>query len=109
MVGHYLELLLIILNEKYFNYLLKLKNTNKITDFDDDCNKEGFNFYVYASDDEMKIIDKDIQKFFNLVKSETENLTTIDENGNLRIFQTPEELVMAFCDFRILKCGEALQ
>lgn len=95
--------------EKYFNFLLKLKNTNKITDFDDDCNKEGFNFYVYASDDEMKVIDKDIQKFFNLVKSETENLTTIDENGNLRIFQSPEELVMAFCNFRILKCNEALQ
>lgn len=95
--------------EKYFNYLLKLKNTNKITDFDDDCNKEGFNFYVYASDDEMKVIDKDIQKFFNLVKSETENLTTIDETGELRIFQSPEELVIAFCDFRIRKCGEALQ
>ncbi len=108
-VYHISELPLGYDREKYFNLLVKLKNTNKITDFDDDCNKEGFNFYVYASDDEMKAIDIEPIKFFGLIKSETENLTTIDENGNLKIFQNPEELVKSFCDYRILKCGESLQ
>lgn len=95
--------------EKYFNYLVKLKTANKIVDFEDDCNKDGFNFFVLVADDQVKKVDQDVMKFFGLVKSETENLTTIDENGQLRIFNNPNDLIKDFCDYRIRKCEESLQ
>lgn len=95
--------------EKYYNYLLKLKNTNKINDFDDDCNKDGFRFIVYTAPEQNKAIDKDVNKFFGLMKTETENLTTIDENGQLRIFTDVNDLIKDFCNFRLQKTKDALQ
>lgn len=95
--------------EKYFNYLVKLKNTGKIVSFDDDCNKTGFNFYVQVTDADFKKIDADPIKYFALTKSETENLTTIDENGELFVFNNVNEVIQKFCDYRIKKCDESLK
>ena len=95
--------------EKYFNYLLKLQNANKISSFDDECDKEGFKFLVYTEPDQRKAIDKDMMKFFGLIKTETENLSTIDENGKLRIFTNVQDLIKDFCNFRLQKTKESLQ
>lgn len=94
--------------EKYFSFLLKLKEAGKISDFDDDCNKDGFKFIVYTTPDQNKSIEKDRIKFFGLIKTETENLSTIDENGELRIFSGVNDLIAAFCNFRLQKSKESL-
>lgn len=93
--------------EKYYNILLKLKNTNKIIDFDEKCDKNGFNFDIFVDDAIDKKID-DPLKYFKLKDIETENLTTIDENGNLRIFNNVNELIADFCEYRIKKSQEML-
>jgi len=95
--------------EKYFNILLRLKNANKINDFDDECNKNGFRFVVYTSPEQNKAIDKDITKFFGLMKTETENISTVDEHGKLRIFTSVEDLVKDFCNYRLQKTKDSLQ
>lgn len=95
--------------EKYFNYLLKLQNANKISSFDDECDKEGFKFLVYTEPDQRKAIDKDMMKFFGLIKTETENLSTVDEHGKLRIFANVQDLIKDFCNFRLQKTKESLQ
>ena len=94
--------------EKYFNNLLKLKLKNKISDFEDACDKSGFKFMVVADVEQMKAIDKDPIAFFGLAKSETENLTTIDENGELRVFANTNDLIRDFCEYRIMKCNQSL-
>mgnify|MGYP005612364009 FL=1 len=93
--------------EKYYNVLLKLKTTEKITDFDEKCDKNGFNFEVYVDEAIDKKID-DPLKYFKLRSMETENLTTIDENGNLKIFNSVEDVIKAFCDYRVIKSKEML-
>ena len=95
--------------EKYFNYLLKLQNANKISSFDDECDKEGSKFLVYTEPDQRKAIDKDMMKFFGLIKTETENLSTVDEHGKLRIFANVQDLIKDFCNFRLQKTKESLQ
>lgn len=93
--------------EKYYNILLKLKNTNKIIDFDEKCDKNGFNFIVYVDESiDFKIVD--IIKYLKLRDIETENLTTIDENNNLVIFKSINEVIEKFCDYRIIKSKEML-
>jgi DNA topoisomerase-2 len=48
------------------------------------------------------LIKKDkLEQTLKLNEKETENLTTIDETGKLRIFQTPEEIVTYFVDIRL--------
>lgn len=42
-----------------------------------------------------------LESTLSLVKKMTENLTTIDENGNLKIFDTPNEIVDYFVNFRL--------
>lgn len=93
--------------EKYYNVLLKLKNTNKIIDFDEKCDKSGFNFIVYVDESIDSKID-DIVKYLKLRDIETENLTTIDENNNLVIFKSINVLIEKFCDYRIIKSKEML-
>lgn len=95
--------------EKYYNFLLKLKNTNKIVDFDDDCDKDGFRFIIYTNEDQNKVIEKDSMKFFGLIKAETENISTIDEFGQLRLFANVNDLIKDFCNYRLQKTKDALQ
>lgn len=93
--------------EKYFTKLNQLLEKKMILDFEENC-KEGFDFTVYVSDEQANVIDKDVIKFFSLIKYETENLTTLDEHGKLKVFNSVEELIQTFCDYRLKKIEEWL-
>lgn len=48
------------------------------------------------------LIQKDrLSDVLKLQEQETENLTTLDENGQLKVFQSAEELVLYFVDLRL--------
>ena len=91
---------------KYYNVLIDLRDKGIINDFDDDCNSEGFRFIIYVSDEQSKKIDKDVYKTFKLINYETQNLTTIDENGQLIIFEETKELIERFVQYRLQKTRE---
>lgn len=91
---------------KYYNILIDLRDKGVFNDFDDECNSEGFRFIIYASDEQSKKIDKDIYKTFKLINYETQNLTTIDENGQLIIFNSTQELIERFVNYRLRKTRE---
>ena len=89
---------------KYFIKLSDLIEKKLILDFEENVGTgTSFDFTIYANEEQAIQIDKDVMKFFGLIKYETENLTTLDEYGKLRIFKSPEELVAAFCDYRLKK------
>lgn len=87
--------------EKYENHLEKLCDSKDIVSYDDNC-KDDINYTIkftrasLASLDDEKII-----KLLKLEESSTEIFSTLDENGKLKIFETCEEIVEYFVNFRL--------
>ncbi len=104
---HITELPINVSREKYFNKLNDLIERKVILDFEENC-KDVFDFKVFANEEQAANIDKDVLKSLYLIESETENLTTLDENGKLKVFNSVEELIQTFCDYRLKKIGEWL-
>lgn len=95
--------------EKYVEFLNGLVDDGKIKDYDDNCSKAGFGFTVKVSGDHRTKIDTDPIKYFKLEKSHSENLTTLDEHGKLKIFGSVAELVHHFVKYRQTKFQEKLE
>lgn len=93
--------------QKYFEVLDDLLTKNKISDFQDYCNENGFQFIVKANKEQLENITEPYS-FFKLEKSITENYTAIDENGNLIIFKDKDEIIRRFVKFRLGKIQEQL-
>lgn len=87
--------------EGYVEVLDKLEEKGDIVSYDDLCDKTGFRFEVKlkqntsANWDDQKII-----AAFKLSKPFTENLTVIDQNGKLKEYLDPRNIVKDFCDYR---------
>lgn len=94
--------------ESYVSFLNDLCDEGKIRDFEDYCDESGFNFLVKISKDQDQKISPDPIAFFKLSKSFTENLTTLDENGKLKIFSSVEDLISYFVQYRISKSQEKI-
>ncbi len=95
--------------ESYFSVLEELVNKDKIQDFSDCCNDTGFSFLITFSHENFQEASKDFEKYLKLVKIHSENYTTLDENGNLMIFQNVGEIIKYFCDFRVVKIKEKVE
>lgn len=92
--------------EKYIQHLYKLQDEGIISSHKDRCSKKGFHFSCtlkrdvankYSSDNESLI------KKFKLRKKLNENITVIDQNESLRIYDSAEQLLKDFVDFRLGK------
>jgi DNA gyrase/topoisomerase IV subunit A len=92
--------------EKYIEVLEKLKDENKIINYQDDC-ASHFHFIIKLKNS-SQWTDEIIKKEFQLQKSLTENLTVIDQYNQLKIFNNAIELIKEFCDFRLKKYTERL-
>ena len=89
--------------------LIELCDSGKINDFDDDCNDAGFDFKIKVSKAQKEeILKQGALKVFKLETQVTENLTTVDHTGKLRIFKSADEIVKYFVDYRITKFEESI-
>jgi len=71
----------------------KLEETGKIKSYEDLCDPKTDKFHVIIKhSDFSKLSDDEILKTFKQVTTITENLTTIDKNNRVIVFETPEEL-----------------
>lgn len=95
--------------EKYVSILDKLEEDNKIVSYEDSCDESGFNFTVKVTREQKKKAEEDPHAYFKLVKKHSENLTTLDENGKLKVFDDVHELVCYFYDYRVKKAGEFVE
>ena len=87
--------------EKYIKILDKLQDDSQIVRYSEPKSKnKGFNFKITLSN-KTKTDDISIEKMFKLRKSLNENLTVIDEDGNLKIFDKAIDIIKHFCDFRL--------
>lgn len=94
--------------EQVFNLLTKLMDDGKISDFDDNCDANGFSFTVKVDSACDAKATKDPISYFKLEKAFTENYTTLDENGKLRLFDTKADIVNAFVEYRIGKVKQKI-
>ena len=86
--------------EKYVDILNKLEDEDKIVSYVEKSDKNGFRFDVKLKQANMNWDDEKILKEFKLQITETENLTAIDQNGNLRVYNDVKDLIIDFCDYR---------
>ena len=88
--------------EKYEAHLDKLQEKGVITSYEDDSSDKVSYTLKFQRVKLKSLIDrKKLISTLKLEERQTENITTLDENGDLKIFETVEELLAYFVDFRL--------
>ena len=91
--------------ESYVQVLNKLEETGKIVSYTDKCDKTGFKFDVTLKRGK-KMKDQQIVRLFKLKKKINENITVIDHEGKLKVYDSPIDIIKEFCDYRLGKYEE---
>ena len=91
--------------ESYVQILDKLEDIGKIVSYTDKCDKTGFKFDVTLKRGK-KMKDHQIVSLFKLKKKINENITVIDHEGKLKVYDSPIQIIKDFCDYRIGKYEE---
>lgn len=96
--------------ETYIEFLNDLCDDGRIRDYDDECSERGFQFRIkVAASQKPEIEKKDIMKFFKLEKLHSENFTTLDVDGKLKVFQSVAELIHYFVTVRTKYFGDKIE
>lgn len=94
-VGTYLD--------SYKAVLDKLVDSGFIKDYEDGSTEEGFDFKVSCPRTTTVLSEEDLLQKFKLISRDTENFTVWNPDGVLQKFETPEEIVKTFVEWRIGK------
>jgi len=88
--------------EKYEEHLNKLIEARVLVSYEDNSSDKIHYILKFQRQVLADLISKDrLEQTLKLNERETENLTTIDETGKLRIFTTPEQIVEYFVNYRL--------
>lgn len=88
--------------EKYEEILDKLVESKSIVGYDDNC-KDNIDYTIKMTRSDLSKLDDDsIIRLLKLEESQTEIYTTLDEFGKLKIFESVEEIIKYFVDFRLV-------
>lgn len=88
--------------EKYDDILDKLDEDKIIVSYENNC-KDDVNYTIkFKRSDLSKIDDESLFKLLKLEENSTEIYTTLDEFGKLKIFETTNEIIKYFIDFRLI-------
>lgn len=87
--------------EKYEDHLEKLCDDKQIVSYEDNC-KDNIDYTLkFTRTDLANLDDEKLIKLLKLEESSTEIFSTLDENGKLKIFESCEEIVEYFVNFRL--------
>ena len=88
--------------EKYEEYLDSLVEKKVIADYENNSSSGVDYLLKFTRTDLKSIIDgRKLEGILKVNASETENLTTLDEHGHLKIFDRVEDLVRYFVSYRL--------
>jgi len=88
--------------EKYDKFLTSLIAKRKISSYEDNCsNSISYTIKMTRSDLATELKRDNLIKFLKLEESMSENFTTLDEHGKLKIFKTASDIVEYFVNFRL--------
>ena len=88
--------------EKFDQLLIDLESTRKIISYENNS-KSNIEYTIKFRREDLKaLIDSNkLYKLFKLEERQTENFTTLDETGKLKIFNSPSEIIEYFVKFRL--------
>lgn len=88
--------------EKFDQLLIDLESTRKIISYENNS-KSNIEYTIkFRREDLKSLIDTNrLYKLFKLEERQTENFTTLDETGKLRLFNSPSEIIEYFVKFRL--------
>lgn len=87
--------------ERYEIILDDLVEKKIILSYEDNC-KDNVDYVIKFTREFLSKLDDDkIYKLLKLEESQTEIFTTLDENGKLKIFESPSEMISYFVKFRL--------
>lgn len=87
--------------EKYEEILDKLVENKLISGYDDNC-KDNIDYTIKMTRSDLSTMtDDELIKLLKLDESQTEIYTSLDEFGKLKIFESSEEVIKYFVDFRL--------
>jgi DNA topoisomerase-2 len=87
--------------ESYVKILDKLEDDGHIVSYEDQCDKNGFQFEIKLKQSiAAKLDDAKLVNMFKLAKNMSENITVIDFDGKLREYTDERDLIKDFCDYR---------
>jgi DNA topoisomerase-2 len=88
--------------EKYENYLDGLVENKTILSYEDKSSGDIHYVVKMTKENLAKMIEKNtLRKIFKIDETITENINTLDENGELKYFETEVEVVKYFVEYRL--------
>ena len=88
--------------EKYENILNRLEEEGIISSYEDfSSGKVNYQIKFTRQSLDEYIKKQKLNAVLKLISKETENFTTLDEYGNLKIFNSAEEIIKYFVNFRL--------
>lgn len=91
--------------ESYVTLLDKLEMESKIVSYVDRCDKSGFNFDITLKRSKSMSTTQIITTF-KLKKKLNQNLTVINQDNKLKVYDNTIDIIKDFCDYRITKYTE---
>jgi len=87
--------------ERYEQLLDNMCDNKFIVSYTDNC-KDNIDYEIKLKRERLSTLKHErLMKKLRLEESETENFTTLDEHGKLKIFDCAEDIVKYFVDFRL--------
>jgi DNA gyrase/topoisomerase IV subunit A len=88
--------------EKFDSHLISLEETRRLTGYDNNC-KANVNYVLKFRREDLKSLqDSDrLDRFLKMEEKQSENFTVLDENGNLKIFESATQIIQYFVKFRL--------
>lgn len=88
--------------EKFDSHLISLEETRRLTSYDNNC-KANVNYVLKFRREDLKSLqDSDrLDRFLKMEEKQSENFTVLDENGNLKIFESATQIIQYFVKFRL--------
>jgi len=96
-------------DDNYESNLKKMIDKEIIRDFVNSSDEEGFDFLITAPRATTSRPKDELLKLFKLISRETENLTLWDTKGELKRFNSVEEIIEEFVDWRLLRYEDRRQ
>jgi DNA topoisomerase-2 len=88
--------------EKYEKHLVDSEDSKKIASFDDNSKLNiDYTIKFKRADLDKLIINDRLNRFLKLEEKQSENLTMLDENGKLKIFNKVKDVISYFVKFRL--------
>jgi len=99
---HVTELPPSVTYEKYDRYLISKEDSKEIAGYDDNS-KSNIDYTLKFRRADLERLQKSdrLKKFLKIEEKQSENLTVLDENGKLKIFNNAKEIIKYFVNFRL--------